>query len=112
MHTVVLNPIFQTAAKAAGMTDAELDDLVNFLARNPKAGVPVQGTGGIRKFRFAKTGGGKSGGYRVFSYYAGLEWPVFLWTIISKSQSENLSKAERNALAKMTAQIIANYPRR
>ncbi|WP_198552883.1 hypothetical protein [Psychromonas sp. Urea-02u-13] len=41
-------------------SDSEL--LINYLAEHPKAGVLMQGTGGIRKLRWAKNGRGKSGG--------------------------------------------------
>jgi hypothetical protein len=111
MQTVALNPTFLATAKAAGMTEDEIAALIDYLAKNPQAGVVVQGTGGVRKVRFAKTGGGKSGGYRVFFYFAGPKWPVFLWAVISKNDAENLSKAERNELAKVTRTIIENYPK-
>lgn len=41
------------------------EELKSFLARNPKTGPIMQGTGGIRKLRWARTGAGKSGGIRV-----------------------------------------------
>lgn len=41
------------------------EELKDFLARNHKAGRIMQGTGGIRKLRWARPGAGKSGGVRV-----------------------------------------------
>ena len=38
----------------------------------------IPGTGGARKFRFAKAGMGKRSGYRIISYYAADDVPVFL----------------------------------
>ena len=47
------------------MDENEHRDLINFLAENPTAGVVMEGTGGVRKVRFAGEGTGKSGGYCV-----------------------------------------------
>ena len=66
-------------------------------------------TGGARKVRFAGRGKGKSGGYRVVTYFAGEDIPVFLLALFSKGERENLSKAERNALRKELAGIAADY---
>jgi hypothetical protein len=52
------------------MTEAEMDDLVRLLASNPETGVLIVGSGGCRKVRLARTGGGKSGGYRVVTFFA------------------------------------------
>ncbi len=45
---------------------AEKDDLFDFIARNPKEGDVISGTGGVRKLRFAIQGKGKRGGARLF----------------------------------------------
>jgi hypothetical protein len=44
------------------MSAAEKDDLFDFIARNPKEGDVISGTGGVRKLRFAIQGKGKRGG--------------------------------------------------
>ena len=49
------------------MTEAERVELVDFLATNPEAGVSLGG--GLHKVRFARKGGGKSGGFRSVHYY-------------------------------------------
>jgi hypothetical protein len=38
--------------------------------------------------------------------------PVFLLTVFGKSQKVSLSKAERNALKKLSDQIVSEYSRR
>jgi len=48
------------------MSSAEKDELFDFIARNPKEGDVISGTGGVRKLRFAIQGKGKRGGVRVF----------------------------------------------
>ena len=57
-ETVVEMPDFQRRAKAA-MTEAERMALIDYLSANPLAGVLLGG--GLRKVRFAREGGGKSG---------------------------------------------------
>src|ERR1700704_1640735 len=99
MHTVAQTKSFQAAAKHAGMSEDEIDDLVSFLAENPMAGDEISGTGGCRKLRVAGRGKGKSGGYRTITFYSGSEMPVFLLAASAKGERANLSKAERNALA-------------
>ena len=81
------------------------------LARNPKAGAVMQGTGGIRKLRLAISGKGKSGGARVIYYYLNNSMPLFLLTMFSKGEKENLSKGKRNTLAKLTRVLRQNYER-
>lgn len=100
MHTVVETPEFLTAAKQARMTDEERQAAVDLVAANPEAGEIMPGTGGCRKVRVAKQGGGKRGGYRVISYYTTTEQPVFLLTVISKGKQANLTKAQQNELRK------------
>ena len=48
--------------------------------------------------RIAARGRGKRGGYRLVTFYAGEEIPVFLLDNYSKASQANLSKAERNEL--------------
>jgi hypothetical protein len=100
MHAVVETPEYLSAAKKAGMTDAERDAAVSFLSENPDAGDVIQGTGGCRKVRIAKEGSGKSGGYRVVTYYTSTDEPVFLLTVISKGKQANLTEGQKNELRK------------
>ena len=91
MHAVVETPEFLTAAKTAGMSDAERELAITIIAERPDAGEIIVGSGGARKVRIPRQGGGKSGGYRVVTYYLGTDTPVILLTVISKGQSANLS---------------------
>lgn len=58
-------PTFRTVWKELGLTDRDLRRLQEDLLANPKAGNVMQGTGGIRKMRFAFENRGKSGSIRV-----------------------------------------------
>ena len=82
------------------------------LLDNPATGNIIIGTGGIRKFRIPLPNVGKSGGARViyvdFAYYE----KIYLITAYEKSEIENLTKAERNELKKLTARLLSEQKRK
>lgn len=69
----------------------------------------MPGTGGARKVRFAGRGKGKSGGYRVITYYAADDVPVFLLDLFAKGDKVNVTKAERNELREILSTLVADY---
>ena len=79
------------------------------VATDPECGDVMAGTGGFRKARFARQGMGKSGGARVIYIYHSEKLPVFLITVFAKNRKANLSKEERNALAKRAKQLFEAY---
>ncbi|MHB9117337.1 MAG: type II toxin-antitoxin system RelE/ParE family toxin [Burkholderiales bacterium] len=88
------------------LAEGERQDIVNYLAAHPKAGDLIQGTGGIRKMRWGRGGQGKSGGVRVIYYYHSELMPLYLLTLFAKNEQGNLSKAERNGLAKLVDILV------
>ena len=66
----------------------------------------MQGTGGIRKLRWGRGSRGKSGGARVIYYYHDQRIPLYLLTVFGKNEKDNLSKSERNDLAKLVSLLI------
>jgi hypothetical protein len=108
MHTIVELPEFQRRALAL-LTDSEKQGIISYLAAHPQSGAIMQGTGGVRKFRWASGNKGKSGGVRVIYYYHNESIPLFLLTVFGKSEKANLSKAEQNELAKFTSILAKNY---
>lgn len=109
MQSVLELPGFQASAKKAGMTDMEREAVIDHLARNPKAGVLIPGTGGARKLRWRAEGRGKSGGYRVITYWAGDRLPVFLMDVYSKTARADLSAAGRSTLKTIIAGLAETY---
>ncbi len=93
------------------LTNEEIDALLYHLSANPDAGNLIEGTGGIRKLRWASKGKGKSGGSRIIYFFYNETIPLFLLTIFSKSEKENLSKSERNELGRLTRKLVSNYKR-
>ncbi len=73
--------------------------LVEYLSANPRAGDLIQGTGGVRKLRWARGGRGKSGGVRAIYYFHSEAMPLYLLTVFGKNEKSDLSGAERNELA-------------
>jgi hypothetical protein len=98
MHTVVETPAYLVSAAKAGMSQEERVVVVDQIAANPQAGEIISGGGGIRKVRVAGRGKGKSGGYRVLTYYMTENEPVYLISVINKSKATNLSDAQKAAV--------------
>jgi len=98
MEAVVLTNKFKKTVKKL-LREQDLDDLINYLQLNPEAGDIIQGTGGVRKLRWAnpRNNKGKSGGLRILYYY--IEGTlILLLSAYSKSNIENISEADRNEL--------------
>jgi hypothetical protein len=112
MQTVVETPAYLRSAAEAGISDSECWDIVTMLANDPELGDLIRGTGGCRKFRIAGRSKGKSGGYRVVTFYGGKTVPVFLLAAFGKGEKANLSNAECNALRSMTKTLISAYERK
>lgn len=105
--TVAETPEFQRRARG-NMSDEERMALIDFIARNPTAGVSLGG--GVRKVRFAREGGGKSGGYRVIHFFSGGDdMPVFLITVFAKNEKANLTRAETETIKSLGKLLAASY---
>jgi hypothetical protein len=109
MHTVARTKPFDAAAKQAGMSEEEIEDLITYIGENPLAGEEMVGTGGCRKVRIAGRGKGKSGGYRTVTFYSGEAMPVFLITVFSKGERSTLTGKEAASLKTRTKGIVAEY---
>lgn len=109
MHVVVETPDYLRDAKAAELSADECEAIARFVAMHPTAGVVIPGTGGARKLRFAGRGKGKSGGYRVVTYFGGNDIPVFLLNVFAKSDKIDLSASERKSLAALLKLLAVEY---
>ena len=105
MHTVVELPEYLRRAERL-LSERARTAIVDYLAAHPKAGVIMQGTGGIRKLRWAREGMGKSGGVRIIYYYHDEHRPLYLLTIFGKGERDNLTRAEQNALRRLVRTLI------
>lgn len=89
------------------MSDEERQTIVDFVARNPEAGVALGG--GLRKLRVGREGGGKSGGYRTLYVFGGRHIPLFVVTVFAKNEKANLSKVELATAVQLSKTLIATY---
>jgi hypothetical protein len=105
VHTVVETIAFTTRARKLGLSAKELASIYDVYASTPDYGKVVRNTGGLRKGRAAKDATGKSGGYRVFSFFADRENPVFLLWLIDKTDDDTLTALQENAFKALTTQL-------
>jgi hypothetical protein len=91
------------------LTEDEIADLKVDLALRPTAGVVMEGTGGIRKYRVACRGRGKRGGARVIYYYHDRDMPIYLLAIYSKSEKIDLSDTEKAIMRKFVEQLVKKH---
>ena len=69
----------------------------------------MAGTGGARKVRHRGRGKGRAAATGPFTTSAEATVPVFLLAIFGKGDTDNLSKAERNAAAIILLRIAEEY---
>ena len=72
------------------LSDDEYLGLQSFLLQYSEAGKIVRGSGGVRKVRWAISGKGKSGGVRVIYYFKKQDGEIWVLTIYSKNEVENI----------------------
>ena len=109
--SVVETPEFLSATRKL-MSDNERALLVDYLAHNPTAGDLVQGTGGIRKVRWALDGRGKRGGARVIYFYHDADMPLFALTAYAKNERADLSQQDKNDFRQLTTMLVDAFKRR
>jgi hypothetical protein len=83
-----------------GFTDQDLRRLEMELLDDPEIGKVIQGTGKLRKMRFAFENRGKSGSTRVCYVDFEVYETIYLITVFAKNQQENLSRSEKNDIKK------------
>jgi len=86
--------------------------LIDHVARNPEDGVIVAGTGGVRKMRWGRAGGGKRGGAGVVYFYHHADAPLYLLLAYAKAKAEDMTADEKRAAKAITAVLKARHPAR
>lgn len=96
MHTLtqyyefVRLPSFERGAEGL-LTEEDVRQLELELLRDPRAGVVVRDSGGVRKVRVATQGCGKSGSARVIYLYVEVRAKVYLLLVFAKNEQANLT---------------------
>ena len=87
-RTFIEVPLFSKRWNEIGLGDDELTQLQILLLKDPESGPVMEGTGGIRKVRFAIDKRGKSSGVRVcYTDFAEYE-VIYLITAFQKNEQE------------------------
>ncbi len=77
-----------------GLTDDELRKLELTLLKNRLIAPVIKGTGGLRKIRFALPNRGKRGSVRVCYVDFVIEETIYLITVYSKKEKDDLTQKE------------------
>ena len=93
----VETPIF-TRRIADYLDDDEYGRLQSFLVLHPHTGKIIQGSGGIRKLRWAGSGRGKRGGLRVIYYWWVSKDRISMLTVYPKSEKDDLTAEQLKQL--------------
>ncbi len=72
------------------LSDQEYGRLQRELVENPDAGSVVRGSGGVRKLRWATSGRGKRGGYRVIYFVRRQNDVIWMLTIYPKNVVDSI----------------------
>ena len=105
-RTFIEVPLFSKRWAEIGLTEDDLLRLQIMLLDNPKLGLVIVGTSGIRKVRFPFENRGKSGSVRV-CYTDFEEYEViYLITAFEKKEQDNLTGEEKNVLRKLVKTLL------
>jgi len=105
--TVAETPVFSREANRI-LGEQSHHQLIEFLGLNPESGAIVQGTGGVRKLRWAIPGKGKRGGARVIYYFHSETLPVLALDIYAKNEKMDISPAEKKRLKSEVEEFVKN----
>ena len=96
----VETPVF-TAAVQRHLDDDEYRRLQVALMLRPEQGPVIRGSGGLRKVRWAKAGGGKRGGLRVIYYWLPVDQVFYMLYAFSKTEQGDLTPSQTRTLGRL-----------
>ena len=96
----VETPVFTTAVEQH-LDDEQYRQLQIALMLRPEQGPVMQGSGGLRKVRWATSGAGKRGGLRVIYYWAPGDEAFYMVYVYRKSEQGDLSPAQMRQLSRV-----------
>ncbi len=90
------------------LNDESFREFQKMLMKNPEAGDVIEGTGGLRKVRYAdeKRGKGKRGGLRVIYYWWMPGKQFWLYTVYNKDEMDDLTAAQRKVMKELLKQEL------
>jgi len=87
-------PLFERTAVGV-LTDEDMQRVEQQLLANPRSGVVVRHTGGVRKLRAAQPGRGKSGSARVVYCYIEMRAKIYFLLVYAKNEKGTLTEREK-----------------
>jgi mRNA-degrading endonuclease RelE of RelBE toxin-antitoxin system len=96
----VETPVF-TAALRRLLDDDQYRRLQIALMFRPEQGPIIKGSGGPRKVRWARTGGGKRGGVRIIYFWASVEGAFYMLYAYTKSEQGDFTPAQVRVLRRL-----------
>lgn len=103
MKAVFVELLAFSRHRADYLDDAGFAGLQKAMMKNPEAGDAIEGTGGLRKLRYAdqRRGKGKRGGLRMVYYWWDDGSQFWLFTLYDKDEMEDMSPDEKKILKGM-----------
>jgi len=77
-------------ARSLYLSDDDYSELQQFMLQNPEAGRLVSGSGGVRKLRWARPGGGRRGGLRIIYFVRYRPNEFWMLTMYAKAKVQNV----------------------
>ncbi len=96
----VETPVF-TAQITAALDDLAYRKLQLALLLRPEQGVLIQGSGGLRKLRWAGSGRGKRGGVRVIYFWHPEDEVFYMLYVYPKNEQSDLTPAQVRILRRL-----------
>ena len=96
----VETPVFTKVIPDA-ISDDEYRSLQIALMLRPEQGPMIRGTGGLRKVRWARPGGGKRGGLRIIYSWAMAERAFYMLYAYAKNEQGDLTPMQARQLGRL-----------
>lgn len=112
MRKFVHTAFFDKQWEQLGLNDDDLRSLQSLLIEHPDIGDVIQGTGGVRKVRFAANSKGKRGGARVIYVDFVIHESLFLLSVYGKNKKQDISENEKEQMRKLINIIEKELDRR
>uniref|UniRef100_UPI0040569E94 type II toxin-antitoxin system RelE/ParE family toxin n=1 Tax=Candidatus Electronema sp. TaxID=2698783 RepID=UPI0040569E94 len=99
-------PIFTKQVQAL-LADEEYKSLQIALLLRPEQGAVMQGSGGLRKIRWAMKGSGKRGGLRVIYFWDSNAESFYMLYLYAKNKQEDLTADQLKILSRLVTEELA-----
>jgi len=94
-RTFVETTVFSKRWNELKLTDIDLQELQNYILKNPDAGDVIKGAGGLTKIRWSLPDVGKSGGVRALYVDFVRQEKIILINCYGKSEKDNITDSEK-----------------